>query len=382
MAKHIIMAVTNDLATDQRVGRTCAALHEAGYAVTLVGRRLKESPRLVPRQYKCVRMRLLFRRSALFYAEYNIRLLLKLLAAPADLFYSNDTDTLLACCWAARLRKKPLVFDAHELFPEVPELVDKPFVRRVWRNVERRCLPHVSLAFTVSRPVADEYNRRYGIRMNVLRNVPQNTAIELSVKRVGERSTLLYQGAVNVGRGVRELVDVMGLLPDCRLVVAGDGDLLETMRTYAATRPWNGRIEFLGRVSPQRLHHLTQQADLGLCLLEELGLSYRYALPNRIGDYARAGVPVLATGFEAIREVVGQYGTGNLTEACPRQKEGAAYDAYLCRLAEAVRSTLEYWQSLPQEEKRRRFAQAREELCWEKEKKILLQGIDTIFEKK
>ena len=382
MAKQIIMAVTNDLLTDQRVNRTCTTLQEAGYAVTLVGRHLPESPRMEPRPYRCVRMRLLFRRSALFYAEYNVRLLLKLLATPADLFYSNDTDTLLACCWAARLRKKPLVFDAHELFPEVPELVDKPFVRRVWRGVERRCLPHVSLAFTVSRPVADEYYRRYGIKMKVLRNVPQCATFEPLVKRVGEWTTLLYQGAVNVGRGVRELVDVMELLPDCRLVVAGDGDLLETLQSYAATKPWVGRIEFLGRVTPQRLHLLTQQADLGLCLLEELGLSYRYALPNRIGDYARAGVPVLATGFEAIKEVVGHYGIGTLTEACPHKKEGEEYEAYLGRLAAAVRGTLDYWQALPQEEKSRRFAQAQKELCWDSEKKILLQGIDTIIEKK
>ena len=188
--------------------------------------------------------------------------------------------------------------------------------------------------------------------------------------------------SVNVGRGVRELVDVMELLPDCRLVVAGDGDLLEQLQAYAATKPWVGRIEFLGRVTPQRLHLLTQQADLGLCLLEELGLSYRYALPNRIGDYARAGVPVLATGFEAIKEVVEHYGIGTLTEACPHKKEGAEYEAYLGRLATAVKGTLEYWQALPQEEKNRRFAQAQKELCWDNEKKILLQEIDTIIEKK
>lgn len=379
MAKHIIMAVTNDLATDQRVSRTCAALHEAGYAVTLVGRRLKESPRLASRQYKCVRMRLLFRRSALFYAEYNMRLFLKLMVVPADLFYANDSDTLPACCWAARLRRKPLAFDAHELFPDVPELVGKPAVRWVWRWVERRCLPYVRVAFTVSRPVAEAYGRRYGIAMKVLRNVPVSSTTMPKAKRVGEETMLLYQGAVNVGRGVRELVDVMSLLPDCRLTVAGDGDLLDELKAYAAKKPWGRRMEFLGRVTPERLHAITGEADLGLCLLEELGLSYQCALPNRIGDFIHAGVPILATGFEAIREVLEHYGVGTVTEACPREKEGQDYEEYIGRLADTIRRTLTMWREMPCDEKELRFAKAKRELCWEKEKKILLDGLDAIF---
>ena len=384
---HIIVAVTNDLVTDQRVDRTCRALTADGWRVTLVGRRLPHSPELAPRGYAVRRMRLLFRRSAAFYAEYNIRLFLLLLFSRADAVFSNDTDTLAACCLAARLRCKPLYYDAHELFPDVPELQGRPRVQNVWKWIECKALPHVTQAFTVSQSVADEYRRRYGIDMTVVRNVPDrisnfefrisNFKITQTIKQSSNQafSTLLYQGVVNIGRGIREMIDVLPLLPDCRLVVAGDGDLLEQMKAYAAALPWHDRVVFLGRVQPDRLRALTAQATLGLCLLEDLGLNYRYSLPNRIADFAQAGVPVLATDFPEIRRVIEEYGTGTLVEPLPADKKGEAYTQYIARLAEAVRDALRHWRDLPEQEYRRRFARAADELNWQHEQKKLLAAM-------
>ena len=390
---HIIVAVTNDLVTDQRVDRTCRALSADGWRVTLVGRRLPHSPELAPRGYAVRRMRLLFRRSAAFYAEYNIRLFLLLLFSRADAVFSNDTDTLAACCLAARLRRKPLYYDAHELFPDVPELQGRPRVQNVWKWIERKALPHVTQAFTVSQSVADEYRRRYGIDMTVVRNVPErmengewrmengmphqdnNATGDMPSQFSILNSQLLYQGAVNIGRGIREMIDVLPLLPDCRLVVAGDGDLLEQMKAYAAAQPWHDRVEFLGRVQPDRLRALTAQATLGLCLLEDLGLNYRYSLPNRIADFAQAGVPVLATDFPEIRRVIEEYGTGTLVEPLPADKEGDAYTQYIARLAEAVRAALRHWRDMPEQEYRRRFARAADELNWQHEQKKLLAAM-------
>ena len=373
--KRIILAVTNDLTTDQRVDRTCRALTEEGWEVTLVGRKLRNSLPLESRPYSTHRMRLVFRRSALFYAEYNLRLFLLLLFSRADCFYANDTDTLLASTLAARLRRKPLLFDAHELFPDVPELQGRPRVQAVWRWVERRCLPHVSGAFTVCQSVADEYRSRYGIEMTVVRNVPDTPPAIKTSHEVTCPRTLLYQGAVNIGRGVKELIDVLQLLPDCRLVVAGDGDCLADERKHAANVPWGDRVQFLGRVEPERLHALTSQADLGLCLLQDLGLNYRYSLPNRIADFANAGVPILATDFPEIRRVLERYGTGTLTGPLPNDPRGDNYSQYLESLARDIRQALQYWDTLPADERTRRFAKAGEELNWQHEKQILLAAL-------
>lgn len=380
MSKRIVLAVTNDLATDQRVDRSCISLVEAGYDVVLVGRKLPESPMLDPRPYTMQRMRLVFRRSALFYAEYNFRLFVKLLFVRADAFFANDTDTLLACRMAAAVRRKKLFFDAHELFPEVPELVDKPRVRAVWRHIEEKCLPHVDAAFTVCQSVADEYYARYGVTMTVVRNLAMRFSDNQKTdKETSTTPTLLYQGAVNVGRGVREAIDAMQYLPKCRLVVAGDGDLLPELREYASHLEWADRVCFLGRVRPEELHTITGKASLGLCLLEDLGLNYRYALPNRVGDFAQAGVPLLATDFPEIRRIFDSYGIGTLTEACPKVKNGKMYEKYVIELADTIRKTLDFWNDMPAQERAQRFQRAGEELCWEKEKSIFVEKLTQYF---
>src|SRR5690606_23733455 len=108
--RRAIVCVTNDLSTDNRVHRTCTVLQELGWDVLLVGRRLPDSAPL-HRPYATRRMRLLFRRGALFYAEYNLRLFLLLLTARAQLVVANDLDTLPAAHLAARLRGRRLVYD-------------------------------------------------------------------------------------------------------------------------------------------------------------------------------------------------------------------------------------------------------------------------------
>ncbi|MBK7085889.1 MAG: glycosyltransferase [Flavobacteriales bacterium] len=152
--KRAIVSVTNDLATDNRVHRTCMVLRELGYEVLLVGRQLPNSPPL-ERPYATKRMRLLFRKGPLFYAEYNVRLfLLQLSVGSCQLLVANDLDTLLANFLVARLRGIELVYDTHEFYTEVPELVGRPRVRAVWLAIERWIFPKLKRIITVNGSIA------------------------------------------------------------------------------------------------------------------------------------------------------------------------------------------------------------------------------------
>ncbi len=369
------MAVSNDLLTDQRVDRHRRTLTEAGFDVVVLGRLD------VPTRH---------RRGWQFYYELNRGLRRKMAEQRPDIVWANDTDTLLGCYLAARRRRAKLVMDAHELFPEVPEIQHKPLVKWVWRTLERWLMPKCDALLTVCNSIAEYYRLEYGVSMATVRNLRETSRrqdfetsrlrdFESKSQRVEESKSgstpisdlrpptsdlrlLLYQGRVNLGRGVDWAIDALEWLPECRLVVAGDGDLLEEMKAYAASKPWSDRISFTGRLMPEEMHALTPQADVGLVMLEDMGLNYHYALPNRIGDFVQAGVPMVVSDLPEMAAAVKRYRIGEVM----REPSAQA-------LADSIRKVLAFGKD------RYNFDLARRDMDWNKEKNKLLECANALM---
>jgi len=306
-------------------------------------------------------MRLFFNRSALFYAEYNFRLFLYLLFDKTDLYLSNDTDTLPANFLASKIRRKPLVFDAHEMFPEVPEVTDRKWVKAIWTMIENIIFPKLKNTYTVCRSIADIYNEKYQMNMQVVRNIPSKTPVivtQTSPIDAKGKKIILYQGAVNVGRGIEWIIDAMPYLDDFIFYVVGDGDILQELKDRVNLLKLNEKVIFTGRISLETLPTYTACADIGVNLLENKSLNYYYSLPNRIFDYMRMGIPVLTSDFPEIRRIVAHYGIGTLVNHHEPQF-----------LAETIRQMLAYGKN------EAGFAVANAELSWENESEILLQVI-------
>ena len=364
----IICTVTNDLSQDQRMIRICGTLQAAGYQVTLVGRELPHSLPLVDHPFRQHRLLCWFHAGKLFYLEYNLRLLYHLFRQRPTIINAVDLDTLLPGYLISRLQRSVCVYDAHEYFTEVPEVIRRPRVQRLWAVLADWIIPSLQHAYTVAPALADIMSERYGTPFDVVRNVPYRQTA--SVERVVPHEKIIfYQGVLNEGRGLESAILAIEQLPsNFVLQIAGTGDLEQKLHQLMQDHQLQDRVRFLGFVPPAQLPALTEKAWLGLNLLENTGLSYYYSLANKTFDYIQAGVPALHMDFPEYRALHDQYDTFELLADLEVESIAAAIQGLINnpnRYAQLQDNNL----------------QAAKSLIWEEEEKKLL-GIYKVLRKK
>jgi glycosyltransferase involved in cell wall biosynthesis len=255
-----------------------------------------------------------------------------------------------------------LIYDSHEYFTEVPELIGRGFTREVWHRFEKRILPRLRYASTVSLSVADAYRELYGIRMVVIRNLPGIAGRKSGRAGPGNsdpRRIIIYQGALNVGRGLESMLSAMQHLDAYLFQIFGDGDIALRLKELAKELGLGDRVKFMGRIPFEDLRWHTRKASLGISLEEDRGLNYRYALPNKLFDYIQAGIPVLVADLPEMRRIVEEYEIGQVLK-----------DPSPAALARQIREMMESHEIRRVWKKNLRKAAG--ELCWEKEEGKLL----------
>ena len=311
--KKIIVSITNDISTDQRVEKVCNTLLNAGYEILLIGKQ-NENSKPLERNYSTKRISVFFKKGILFYAEFNLKLFFILLFTKKNMLLANDLDTLLPNYLVSLLQRKKIVYDSHELFPEIPELVNRPFAKKIWTVLEKTILPKLKNTYTVCNSIAAFYNDKYATDFKTIINLPTKKEIVKTTFPFNytDEKIILYQGAINVGRGLELMIETMSFLENCIFVIIGDGDIFESLKEKAITKNLTHKVYFLGRKNPKELHKITPLANLGISIEEDLGLNYRFALPNKIFDYIQANVPILVSDLPEMKSVVLNYKVGEI----------------------------------------------------------------------
>jgi glycosyltransferase involved in cell wall biosynthesis len=311
----VILAATNDLSTDQRLHKVALSLQKSGFNPLLTGIRKNSSGKLTKRIYSTKRISIFCNKGPFFYAEYNIRLFFFLLFTKSSILISNDLDTLLATYSAYRVKKLlgnkklKIVYDSHELFTELPELNGRKITRAIWLSIEKHILPKLKNAYTVCQSIADYYLIKYKLNMLIVRNMPtcHSTDSTISAPEINipkDKKIILYQGALNIGRGIEQIIGLMEFINNSVFVIAGSGLIENSLKALVYEKNLEEKVYFTGKLPFEKMNQLTGIADLGLVLQEDISLSYQYVLPNRLFDFIKAGVPIIASDLPEISKIV------------------------------------------------------------------------------
>lgn len=357
----IVCTVTNDLNFDQRMIRICTSLTQAGYDVTLVGFKRKKSIPIIPRSFKQVRIPIIAEQGKLLYIDYWIKLFFFLLFRRATIFCAIDLDTILPVYFVSKLRRKKRVYDAHELFTELQEVVSRPSIYKMWRSIENFAVPRFPVGYTVGSYIAAEFKRRYGVDYKLVRNMTILRPLEIPERKT---KAIYYQGAVNVGRCFEFLIPAMKFV-DAPLIVCGEGNFFEQAKALAKEHGVENKITFKGYIPPEQLLQYTREAYIGLTLFEAVGPSNHWSLANRFFDYMHNGVPQLCMKYPEYIRINSEYEVASLIE-----------QPTIETIATALNNLLQddvYYKRL-----QKNCLDAREHYCWQAEEKTLLKTYEDL----
>jgi glycosyltransferase involved in cell wall biosynthesis len=251
-----------------------------------------------------------FRKGFLFYKFFNIRLFFYLLFHHFDILVSNDLDTLLPNYIVSKIKNVPVVYDSHEYFTGVPEIQSRPFVKWVWKNIERSIFPHLKYVMTVSNSIANKYESEYGMLPITVRNFSKNAGSILPYSReeLGinpDDFLLILQGTgINVDRGGEELIEAVAEMDQVSVMVVGSGDSVHSLKLRVTELMIENRVRFFPKVSWIEMMRFTRTADAGVSLDKNTNLNYSFSLPNKLFDYISAGIPVIASDLPEVKRIV------------------------------------------------------------------------------
>ena len=314
------MLVRNPYTNDSRVEKEAMTLRAAGHAVTVVADHAVGLPErevrdgIEVRRVRRARMPI----PGLRFLAHEWRLSRVLLRLRPSILHAHDSNALVPVALAARRLGRPFVYDAHDLWLHRPRRQRSRLYHSLqnayYRVVEGILIPRAAAAITVSPPIARHLERAYRLRrVELVPNYPWADEVAHSRTARPLRSlaaipagvpVVLYLGGLMEGRGIEHLVRAMVDVPGAHLVLLGDGHQAPALAAQATRLGIGGRVHVAAPVPPGDVVATAASATIGVSPIVPSCLNYRYSLPNKLFQYMGAGIPVVASDFPQVREVV------------------------------------------------------------------------------
>jgi len=147
------------------------------------------------------------------------------------------------------------------------------------------------------------------------------------------------------------------------LLIVGSGDVFPTLRKIIKEKHLEGKVIFKPKMPFAELRQYTMNSDLGLAIDKDTNLNYHFSLPNKLFDYIHSGIPTLSSELIELKQIIDQYDIGYYIQNHePKHIASVIKDIFS---DEARYNTV-----------KQNTVKAKEDLCWEKEEKVLMGVIN------
>ena len=339
------MLLLNPFTHDSRVEKEAATLVEAGYRVSVVALAADGLPtRELRSGVDVIRVRRPAWPPMLRFFLVRRRMARVVLRLRPDAIHAHDTETLDIAGSVATALGVPIIFDSHELWLERVRRgrssAYATLTRRYFARVERRWLPRAAARITVSEPIAEHLRRRYGVAdIVILPNYPmpvdppdppwQLRRLPGATDVPPDAPIVLFIGNATEGRGIEDLMAAMETLADAHVVLLGAADQEGYVRRLARRHQLEARVHVTPRVPTEHVVAYAASATIGMAAIPPISLSYRYSLPNKLFQCMQAGLPVVASDFPQVRQIVEDAGAGLTVNPLDARAIAAAIRTYL-----------------------------------------------------
>lgn len=242
-----------------------------------------------------------------------------------DLLFATSTPLTIAipAMVGRLLRRKPMVFEVRDLWPELPKamgVITNPLLLGLMSMLEW-CAYRASDHVIGLSPGMVEGVRRRGVAAARISMIPNGCDLDLFDPRPMPRQAgtfpaevapddfvAVFCGAHGLANGLEAAVEAAAELDrrgvrSIKLVLVGDGKTKPALQEEARRRGL-GNILFMDPMPKLALVDLLRQADLGLMLLKNVEAFYYGTSPNKFFDYLAAGKPVLVNHPGWVAQIV------------------------------------------------------------------------------
>ncbi len=250
------------------------------------------------------------------------------LAIGADIYHTHEPDAAFVAWKLKRKLGCKAVYDSHEVYPDMFAMNFSKYaglnklVRGIVFVFERRISRHMDLIIATNQYGVDYFRDMLGESAHIILidNVPSLTLFPDAPRHTNVPPLLIYEGNLSFKRAMRELMEALHILKQrgVRFRLRFMGRLLDQekpwLEEYIRVHELDDVFENLGWVDYEKLGAVMSGGDIGVLTLQNV-VNYYYSTPNKLYNYMRYGMALVAPDFPEIARVVNEASCGLLIDS-------------------------------------------------------------------